>query len=419
MKLWMQWEASTQPLNAAKGGSKTTMDRLFSDSALLIPAKLHEAALREGFRPERRTAIYLIYDLIVRKCTQMKAEWAFISDRSFLKVVKNHTRKSTEKKWLEENGFIQIKKWRSDNGTLKNSKIPGKQCQGYRLVVQEGECIWVDLWKRKLCWQTCTEDDPFCQFTRMVLGKVAVDDSTATRMCLGEADYSSLPVARRMAIVHWARTLQLGHGSIRRGRRVNRLFSPWTSAPRELRKACFLANESIVSLDLQASQPTLIGLLAEDDAFSEACLNDELYGYIGTVFSVEREEAKRIFLSYIYGPNRKPGARNKQAFFVQEYVAQRFPKTHAYVWNSKDRDYKAFARQLQNIEAKLFVEGILAEMKQNGVPALTAHDSVAVPETHYEQAVEACRKILGERLKGKGRIKATNYKTMGTEAIAI
>lgn len=395
------------------------MERLFSNSALLIPAKLHEAALREGFRPERRTAIYLIYDLIVQECTRIKAEWASISDRRFLKVVKNHTRKSTEKKWLEENGFIQIKKWRSEDGTLKNSKIPGRKCQGYKLVEQKGECILVDLWERKLNWPTFTGDDPFCQFTRMVLRQVEVDQSIATRMCLGEGEFSSLPVARRMAILHWARALQLGHGSIRRGCRVNRLFSPWTSAPRELRKACFLANESIVSLDLQASQPTLIGLLAGDNAFSQACLNDELYGHIGTVYSVEREEAKRIFLSYIYGPNRNSTARNKQALFVQEYVAQQFPKTHAYVWHSKERDYTTFARQLQNIEAKLFVEGILAEMKQNGVPALTVHDSLAVPETHYEQAVDACRKILGENLKGKGRIKATNYKTMGTEAIAI
>jgi hypothetical protein len=349
----------------------------------------------------------------------MKAKWAFICDRSFQKVVKNHTRKSTEKKWLEENGFIQIKKWRSEDGTLKNSKIPGRQCQCYKLVEQKGECIVVDLWERKLSWPTFIQDDPLCQFTRRVLGQVEVDHSMATQMCLGEADFSSLPVARRMAILHWARALQLGLGSIRRGRRVNRLYSPWTSSPRELRKACFLANESIVSFDLQASQPTLIGLLAEDDAFSQACLNDELYSHIGTIYSVEREEAKRIFLSYIYGPNRHSTARNKQALFVQEYVAQQFPKTHAYVWHSKEHDYSAFACQLQNIEAKLFVEGMLAEMMQKGVPALTVHDSLSVPETHYGQAVEACRKILGEKLRGKGRIKATNHRTMGTEAIAV
>lgn len=419
MKLWMRWEASTPPFNAAEAGRKTIMERLFSNSALLIPAKLHEAALREGFRPERRTAIYLIYDLIVQECTQIKSEWAFICDRRFLKLVKNHTRKSNEKKWLEENGFIQIKKWRSEDGTLKNSKIPGRKCQGYKLVEQKGECILVDLWERKLNWPTFIQDDPFCQFTRMVLGQVEVDQSIATRMCLGEGEFSSLPVARRMAILHWARALQLGHGSIRRGRSVNRLFSPWTSAPRELRKACFLANESIVSFDLQASQPTLIGLLAGDDAFSQACLNDELYGHIGTVYSVEREEAKRIFLSYIYGPNRKPTARNKQALFVQQYVAERFPNTHAFVWRSKERDYSAFACQLQNMEAQIFVEGILAEMKQKGVPALTVHDSLSVTEKHYEEAVQACRKVLGNNLHGRGRVKAINYRTNTEEAIAV
>lgn len=381
------------------------MDRLFSNSALLIPAKLHEAALHEGFRPERRTAIYLLYDVIMQKCARMSGKWAYISDRSFLKVVKNHTRKSAEKKWLEEKGFIQIKKWRSEDGTLKNSKIPGKQCQGYKLIEQRGECIWVDLWERQLAWPTYTQDDRFCQYTRSVLGHIQVDHALATRMCLGEAEYSSLPTDRRMAILHWARTLQLGCGAIRRGRRVNRLYSPWTSTPRELRRACSLNGEPLANIDLQASQPTLIGLLAEDVSFSQACFNDELYPHIGRLFAVDREQAKPIFLSYIYGRNRKPTARNNQAFQVQQFVAEHFPKTHAFIWKNKAADHKAFACRLQNLEADLFLNGIFEEMMQKRMTGLTLHDSIAVPYSLLEPTLEISRKILGRELRGRGRLK--------------
>lgn len=383
------------------------MERLFSDSALLIPAKLHEAALRENFRPERRTAIYLIYDVIMQKCVRMKGKWAYISDQSFLKVVKNHTRKSAEKKWLEEKGFIQIKKWQSEDGTFKNSKIPGKKCQAYKLIEQTGECIWVDLWERKLAWPSYTQDDRFCEYTRSVLGQIQVDHAITARMCLGQAQYSSLSIARRMAILHWARTLQFGCGTIRRGRRVNRLYSPWTSAPRELRRVCSLRGEPLVSIDLQASQPTLIGLLAEDNCFSQACFDDEIYLLICRLFGVSREEAKPIFLSYIYGRNRKPTARNARAFQVQEFVAAHFPATHAFVWEHKTRDHSEFACRLQNIEADLFLDGVYAAMMQAGIPALTVHDSVTVPESLEENALEITIKILGNKLSGKGRLKVT------------
>jgi hypothetical protein len=419
MKLWMRWEASTQPLNVADGGSATIMDRLFSNSALLIPAKLHDAVLGEGFRPERRTAIYLIYDVIMQKCARMSGKWAYISDRSFMKVVKNHTRKSAEKKWLEEKGFIQIKKWRSEDGTLKNSKIPGRQCQGYKIVEQKGECIWVDLWQRQLAWSSYTQDDRFCQYTRDMLGRVEVDEAKVACICWGQADFSSLSLARRMATLHWARTLHFGTGAIRRGRRVNRLYSPWTSAPRELRKACVLDGEPIVSIDLQASQPALIGLLAEDERFLQACFHDELYGQVSKLFGVCRDEAKPIFLSYIYGRNRKQTARNNRAFLVQEYVAKEFPKTHSFVWGSKLEDYKAFACRLQNLEAELFLDGIFGEMIQQKISALTVHDSIAVPMSRQEGAVQVCQTVLGRALAGKARMKVHQYESGQEFAITI
>lgn len=406
------------PFNAAASAPMTIPNRLFSPSTLMVPSKLHDLVLREGFRPERQTAIYLIYDAIAANCRQMKDKWTPIPDSTFRKLVKNHTRKSAEKTWLEEKGFIQIKKWRSKDGSMKNSRIPGKLCQSYRLVEQEGECLWVDLWGRKLAWPSFTAGDQLCQYARRVLMQIEVDQIQVSRICNGESGYSMLPPARRMAILHWARVLHFGAGSVRRGRRVNRLFSPWTSAPRELRRVCRLGGEAIVSIDLQASQPTLIGLLAQDDAFVKACFNDELYAQIGKLFATSRDEAKPIFLSYVYGPNRQANARNKLALAVQHYVSERFPTTHAYIWEEKRRDYKAFARQLQNLEARLFLDGILSEMEQRGIPALTAHDSIAVPESEYELAVEVSRIRLYE-LKGKGRLKVSNYGNEEEKAIAI
>jgi hypothetical protein len=145
--------------------------------------------------------------------------------------------------------------------------------------------------------------------------------------------------------------------------------------------------------------------LAEDTSFSEACFKDELYPHIGRLFAVDREQAKPIFLSYIYGRNRKPTARNNQAFKVQQFVAEHFPKTHAFIWKNKAADHKAFACRLQNLEADLFLNGILEEMMQKRMTGLTLHDSIAVPCSLLAPTLEISREILGRQLRGRGRLK--------------
>ena len=84
-------------------------------------------------------------------------------------------------------------------------------------------------------------------------------------------------------------------------------------------------------------------------------------------------------------------------------------RSHAYVWKRKLHDYTSFSRQLQNQEAKLFINGIMAEMMQQGIPVLTVHDSISVPARYEQQALEISRKILGQTMSGKARMKISHY----------
>jgi hypothetical protein len=385
------------------------MDNLFSNSHVLIPAGLRKAILSEGFRPERQTAMFLTYDVIVQQCSGSKGEWTSICDFAFENVVRNNTRKSEAKAWLFKKGFIDIKQWRATDGTLYNSKIPGIKCQAYKVIEQNEESMWVPLWKRNVIWSAVTPNDPLCQYTRTVLGAIQVDHSEVGRMWRGENEFSTLPHPRRNAIVRCARTLDNAAGTIKRGRQVSRLYSPWTCAPRELRKVCTLSGEPIVSIDLQASQLALIGVLARDDDFSHACVNDDLYRHVMTSRGVCRDEAKETVLSYVYGNNRTARSRNEGALHVQEYVANAFPKTHAFIWDSKIRSYNAFSQQLQNLEADLFLGGIFQQMIELRMSALTVHDSVAVPNSQEERALDIIREVLGEKLRGKARLKIEKY----------
>lgn len=96
---------------------------------------------------------------------------------------------------------------------------------------------------------------------------------------------------------------------------------------------------------------------------------------------------------------------------MQEYVASHFPKTHSFVWKNKLHDHTAFACRLQNLEAELFLGGIFGEMMHQQIPALTVHDSIAVPLSRQQKAVEICRNVLGRRLAGKARIRVNQQET--------
>jgi hypothetical protein len=143
---------------------------------------------------------------------------------------------------------------------------------------------------------------------------------------------------------------------------------------------------------------------------SQARLGQEHNGELQKQCCTNRS-AKPIVLSYIYGRNRSATARNKQAYLVQEHVANHFPKTHSFVWKNKLHDHTAFACRLQNLEADLFLGGIFGELMQRQIPALTVHDSIAVPLSRQQKAVEICRDVLGRRLAGKARIKVNQQGT--------
>jgi hypothetical protein len=71
-----------------------------------------------------------------------------------------------------------------------------------------------------------------------------------------------------------------------------------------------------------------------------------------------------------------------------------------FVDSKKQHDYRKFACEMQDREALIFVDGIFQELTENGLTALTVHDSIYFREQDREQATETAIKHLNKHIMG-------------------
>ncbi|MCY2976672.1 MAG: hypothetical protein NTW52_18605 [Planctomycetota bacterium] len=369
------------------------------ENSIYLPSRLIDEVESLGERIDKMEATYLFWWLIDswenNTTTRTGKEWKQVLDKNFEFITKSRETRAKIRAWLEENGFIEIRKTMCKDGTLRNLRIKNQTAQQYRTLGREEMVEYV------LCSKTIqdcfsiaeTANDEASQQTRKNLGLLRKKENAWGKIKNTEDRYRNRD---QKALL----TIENNVGSIKRGRKVDRLFSPWVTSRNAVRKLFTFGSDEIRSFDLQAAQPTLMGSLAKDEKLLGACLSDELYQGIARAFDLDRDKAKKAFYSYSYGPIRKHGTRRPQALLVQQYIADNYPVTANYVASQKQFDYRQFAVKKQNLEASIFVDGIFAELSRVGIPALTVHDSIYVGTTHQEQTKEITEEHLNKQIFG-------------------
>lgn len=352
--------------------------------------------------------------------------WKEIHDRHFVGVTENRNMRAKIRKWLVENGFIEIRQVRCKDGQQRNLRVKTKTSQQYRI-------------KSKKKWTTYAVDVE-AYFKANAVTETGPDwASKATRANLSlltRTDQLVKEKNNRTNRAIW--TLENNSGTVKKGKKVDRLFSPWCFASEEVRGLFLLDGEPLVSFDLGSAQPSIAAKLAGDDDLLAACKEDKLYPAIGNLLGLSREDAKPAFYIWCYGPTlheepvfertqlrrrrrskktTKTKARKKkqltsdqiadlaqkkdkafktkqQTWEVEKYMVATYPRTAAYAERSKQPKYFEFSRRMQDLEAEIFIEGIFAELVQLGIPALTCHDGIYCPIIHGDQVEQICRKHL-------------------------
>lgn len=362
---------------------------------IYVPANLLDA-VENSFGSIKTIENYLLFWQFIDAWPYADDEdedWRVISDSCFGEVISSQNIRGQIRNWLEKQGFIKLRKFRLDNGVLVNHFIPGVEPLKYQPIcggpLIPYQLISKDYWGGL---DSFTAPDPLCLATRANL-------SLLTKKNGEKPDYESEKAGKikKNRDVHSLYKLGANAGNITRGQRVSRLYSPWVTASKEVRKCFLLDGCGISSLDLKAAQPTLIAQMAGDQKMLEDCKSDALYLGIAEMLGVERNDAKQPFMAYAYGKNRKDGRGNLAAFKVQEWMRERYRNAASFMAQEKTvRDYSELSCRLQDVEAAIFVDGIYAELTDKGLPALTVHDAIYFRDKDFGTVNEVAHKHLDQ-----------------------
>lgn len=191
-----------------------------------------------------------------------------------------------------------------------------------------------------------------------------------------------------------------------------RLSSNFTQLNSPLISYVKLENQHLVSFDLKTSQPSILlnlllcnsklldslaksryrklrnltpklKLLQSDEPCIHQMLNfvidEDIYSLISEKEGIHRSEAKVVVLKWLFG-------KGVTRFDHMRPIDDRFPSFRKLLVKAKTlfntaTNENGLAILLQNAEAHLFVELILAELAHRNIPAITKHDSILVANT--------------------------------------
>ena len=391
---------------------KSDEDKFLDGELLFVPNALKEKIENENFRIEKRELIYLIWAALKSTPVERRSDWRRVHHGRFDYESSNTTNR-TALLWLADNGFIELDK---DNSYWANPDrgFPKK----YR-VIQKKQPVLVELENKSLVRgpKPYTQDETCCRYTREILGQLTVDRQAVkdelrktifeyhqlgdlTRIAAFTEEKNSIKQEKfiNTEFVEGLYTfgLPLLHlvnktGSIKRGKKGNRLFSPMTNVKKTFRQYFSLEGEPLVWLDMQAAHPTLLGNLSNDQYLINDCLSDEFYGRIMDAFEVDRDEAKRQYMIWAYDQHRP---ESKMTALMERY----YQKAAQYVIENKTGNYRRFSWNMQRMEADIFVDSVYANLASLKIPALTVHDSIGIPNSYAERI----KKLLIDELSKRG-----------------
>jgi hypothetical protein len=179
-----------------------------------------------------------------------------------------------------------------------------------------------------------------------------------------------------------------------------RVYTTFAGTPSELRRYVTLNGIPTVSVDIQCSQPFLLGTLLDECEEKRRIINTAKQGSFYTDICeatsdiydncMSRKELKGlIFKEILYGPIVDDPVKAKMWHAFREI----YPKTAELITHLKAENYKSFSILMQNLEAKIVIHEAVPTLYRQypDIRILTVHDSIYVPESFETQAIEALR----------------------------
>ena len=203
------------------------------------------------------------------------------------------------------------------------------------------------------------------------------------------------------------------------GYKVNRIYTPFCSLKREVRKNCLLIDgEEMCELDIKCSQPSLLYVLLKNQNYAtkftvnylspneKEKLESELIEY-KCLFNEPNDFYRFILGEYLrLKPNKKLD-RDKIKVFVLRWLFSKKNKDPivTQIFNNEfpimlkcitmfKEGGNSLAALLQNLEAEIVLDEVCGQLKDCGFSWFTVHDSINFPKSKTEIVENVWKKTL-------------------------
>lgn len=174
----------------------------------------------------------------------------------------------------------------------------------------------------------------------------------------------------------------------KKGKRgTNRVYTNVTNLKSIWRQDIRIDGEKVYNVDIRCSQPCLLGVLydsseesqKEKALFIEFVTQKDFYAELAAnapqEVNLTRDEAKEQTFTLMFGKNRTMAAQP-----LYKSLLKIFPILARKIRLAKEKNYKDLSFILQSIESDIMVLGVMTELMERGIRALSIHDSVLCKE---------------------------------------
>lgn len=194
--------------------------------------------------------------------------------------------------------------------------------------------------------------------------------------------------------------------------RYGRFHTNYTVLKKEIRSQFLTFQGSpIAELDITNSQPFFLYLLMKESGFNNFqgfdldVMNGVIYDKLKDAGNVTRKEAKVKVYSVLFG-------RNNNKNFWNQLFGNMYPAVYKWIkeYKEKYKSYKIIAQHLQHIESNFIFNQLIPNILnyKYDLPLITIHDSIIIPEEHYENVKYIFKKSLQE-LISKQSVELTEF----------
>ena len=185
--------------------------------------------------------------------------------------------------------------------------------------------------------------------------------------------------------------------------RYGRFHTNYTVLKKEIRTQYLtFGSDKIKELDITNSQPFFLYLLMKESGFTnfqgfdQDVLNGIIYDKIKDVAQITRKEAKVKVYSVLFG-------RNTTQTYWNELFSNMYPAVFKWIKDYKyaNKSYKIIAQNLQGIESEFIFGSLIPSILnyKHDLPIVTIHDSIIIPENHYENVKVIFQNSLRKLIK--------------------